>query len=83
MIYNDFFFLNLKNYKYYFQKMFLKSDIQADNALELKEIIEWVESNTKAMELFSKFGKKKKNKKNKGNKIYIYIKFFDKKFYKL
>jgi hypothetical protein len=62
--------------------MFLKSDIQADNALELKEIIEWVESNTKAMELFSKFGKKKKKKK-KRNKIYIYTKFFDKKFYKL
>ena len=25
--------------------MFLKSDIQADNSLELKEIIEWVEGN--------------------------------------
>lgn len=25
--------------------MFLKSDIQADNALELKEIIEWVDQN--------------------------------------
>ncbi len=37
--------------------MFLKSDIQADNSLELKEIIEWVESNTKAMELFGRFGK--------------------------
>lgn len=41
--------------------MFLKSDIQADNSLELREyldinkmirIIEWVEGNQKAMELF-------------------------------
>lgn len=36
--------------------MFLKSDIQADNSLELKEIIEWVEGNQKAMELFARFG---------------------------
>jgi len=36
--------------------MFLKSDIQADNSLELKEIIEWVESNPKGMELFNRFG---------------------------
>lgn len=36
--------------------MFLKSDIQADNSLELKEIIEWVEGNSKAMELFARFG---------------------------
>ncbi|KAL4430203.1 hypothetical protein ABPG74_014762 [Tetrahymena malaccensis] len=35
--------------------MFLKSDIQADNSLELKEIIEWVEGNGKAMELFARF----------------------------
>jgi hypothetical protein len=40
--------------------MFLKSDIQADNALELKEIIEWVESNTN-----KKPKKKKKKKKTK------------------
>lgn len=37
--------------------MFLKSDIQADNSLELKEIIEWVEGNSKGMELFGRFGK--------------------------
>ena len=36
--------------------MFLKSDIQADTSLELKEIIEWVEGNSKAMELFARFG---------------------------
>lgn len=38
--------------------MFLKSDIQADNELSLPEIIEWVEGNMKAMEVFSRFGKK-------------------------
>ena len=36
--------------------MFLKSDIQADNELSLPEIIEWVEGNMKAMEVFSRFG---------------------------
>ena len=36
--------------------MFLKSDIQADNELSLPEIIEWVESNAKAMEVFGRFG---------------------------
>lgn len=42
--------------------MFLKSDIQADNTLELKEIIEWVESNSKAMQLFQRFEPKYKIK---------------------
>ena len=36
--------------------MFLKSDIQADNELSLPEIIEWVEGNMKAMEVFARFG---------------------------
>ena len=35
--------------------MFLRSDIQADNSLELREIIEWCENNQKAMEIFKKF----------------------------
>ena len=47
--------------------MFLRSDIQADNSLELKEIIEWVEGNTKAMELFNRFGNKS---------IHSYIPFY-------
>lgn len=37
--------------------MFLKSDIQSDNALELKEIIEWVDQNQTAKELFLRYGK--------------------------
>lgn len=41
----------------YAKLMFLKSDIQADNELSLPEIIEWVESNVKAMEVFARFGK--------------------------
>ncbi|EGR32152.1 hypothetical protein IMG5_094380 [Ichthyophthirius multifiliis] len=44
--------------------MFLKSDIQADNSLELKEIIEWVEGNGKAMELFARFEPQYKIKEN-------------------
>lgn len=68
----------MRFYKNYCEKMFLRSDIQADNSLELKEydhfiltvwssermtlidvclrIIEWVEGNGKAMELFARFG---------------------------
>ena len=40
----------------YAKLMFLKSDIQADNELSLPEIIEWVEGNIKAMEVFARFG---------------------------
>jgi len=42
--------------------MFLKSDIQADNELSLPEIIEWVEGNVKAMEVFARFGKNNRKK---------------------
>ena len=37
--------------------MFLKSDIKSDNSLSLRELIEWVETNLKAMKLFTRYGK--------------------------
>lgn len=46
------------NLEKYAKLMFLKSDIQADNELSLPEIIEWVEGNIKAMEIFARFGTK-------------------------